>query len=376
MKKVFFYTDTPIYGGAERHMYLLASNLDDSRYQVTLICSNFRQLDEWCDNFSKTGMRVIRLNVGHKHDPRHLFQLRKILRYEKPDLLHLHLWNPGSCRYAFMAAKNSGAKIIATEHDPFALNGLKKSLKKSSLKKVNQVIAVSNSNKELIMKLYPELEEKITTVHNGIDLEAFDRETGHFASQERARIRNSFFSAATDDFIILSIATLHPRKGLKYLIESMKEVTAKEPKVKLAIAGDGPQKKALLKQIKKLDLENNVLLLGNIDNIPKILKSSDLFVLPSIKEAFGLVLLEAMAAELPIIATAVGGIPEIIHPHKNGELVEPANSKELAAKILELVNNRALAHKLAFVGHHEVKNFTAKIMAKKTEAVYDKALSA
>ncbi len=375
MKKVIFYTDTPIYGGAERHMFLLAKSLDITKFQVIVVCSDFKQLNPWCDKFLQHDIRVLRLKVSHKHDPRHLFQFRKILEKENPDLLHLHLWNPGSCRYAFMAADPKKLKIVTTEHDPFPLHGLKKTLKKSSLKKTARVIAVSKANQDLLLKLYPEMKDKITVVPNGIDLESFERETIHFSSQEKNRTRNNLFLSGTNDFVIISIAALHPRKGLKHLIASMKEVTAMHPRTRLVIVGEGPEQNNLQRIIKKLHLENNAILIGHQENISKLLKSSDLFVLPSIKEAFGLVLLEAMAANLPIIASNVGGIPEIIHNHKNGELVKPESSKELSAKIIELIENRALAQKLAFVAHHDVKNFTAKIMAEKTEEVYNMVLT-
>jgi glycosyltransferase involved in cell wall biosynthesis len=371
MKNVIFYTDTPIAGGAEKHMLLLAKNLNRDKYRVTLVCSKYKQLDKWCAQFIACGMPVIRLNVVHKHDPRHMSQLKQIFKTAKPDLLHLHLWNPGSCRYAFMAV-NKEIKVIATEHDPFPLKGIKKTIKSSALKKTDHTIAVSDENRELLLKLYPQLKGKISTIHNGMDLENFEKDLLHFSSQDRTKIRQNLFDAQKDDFIILSIAALHPRKGLKYLIQAMTQVLEKSPHTKLVIVGEGPQKKDLEKLKKNLRFDNKVMLLGYQENIPRILKSSDLFVLPSIKEAFGLVLLEAMAAQLPIIATNAGGIPEIMY--KNAELVEPGSKDALAAKIIELAGNEPLRQKLAFIGHHHVKNFDAKIMAAKTEELYDKTL--
>lgn len=375
MKKIILYTDTPIVGGAERHILMLATNLNPEKYQITLICSNYKQLNEWAEQFKKKAIQVIRVNALHKHDPRQLLTLKKLFKELKPDILHLHIWNPASCRYAFMATNSEEIKIIATEHDPFALNGLKKSFKKKCLQKTAHTIAVSNSNKELMLKLYPELKNKISTIHNGIDLHDFEKELLHFTSQEKNRIKQKLFQANNEDFIITSIAALHPRKGLKYLFQAFKQVQEKHSNSKLIIIGEGPEKKSLEKLIKNLDLFNKVMLLGHQDNIPGILKSSDLFVLPSVKEAFGLVLLEAMAAQLPIIASNVGGIPEIIQNHKNGELVESEAPQALSAKIIELIGNQALGQKLAFIGHHDVKNFDIKLMARKTEEVYDNVLS-
>ncbi|MBU0668092.1 glycosyltransferase [Patescibacteria group bacterium] len=374
MKKIFFYTDTPIYGGAERHMLLLAKNLNKDKFKVELICSGYKQLNEWCKNWKDAGFKVHRLKVAHKHDPRHHFQIKKILKTEKPDILHLHLWNPGGCRYAFSAVDKRSTKIVSTEHDPFPIQGLKKSIKKNCLEKTDHTVAVSDANKALLLKLYPQLKGKITTVHNGIDLNYYSNELLHFSTQHREKLREELFRADPQDFVILVVAELHPRKGLKYLIEAFARINTNIPKIKLVLVGEGPERKILEKLIKRLKIVNQVVLTGRRENIPQILKSANLFILPSVKEAFGIVLLEAMAAQLPIIATNTGGIPEIVENHKSGELVEPQNIDALAAKMEEVIRSNALMQKLAYMGHHRVKEFDAKVMAEKTEKIYDLVL--
>jgi glycosyltransferase involved in cell wall biosynthesis len=377
MQKILLYTDTPLVGGAEKHIHQLAKTLLNDGFLAKVVCSKYKKLDLWCENLKKDGIPVIRLNVNHKHDPRHLLQLKNILKAENPDILHLHLWNPGACRYAFWTTSPSQLpKIIATEHDPFPLSGIKKRLKKQALAKTHQTITVSNNNQEQIISWYPELKNSTTVIHNGIDLEQFEKALIHFTHQEKHKIKTQLFQANDNDFIITTVATLHPRKGLIYLIEAYKEVQETNPQTKLVLIGEGPQKKDLEKKVKKLGLEDKVVFLNHQESIPKLLKSSDLFVLPSIKEAFGLVLLEAMAAQIPIIASAVGGIPEIIENNKNGILVEPANPKMLAEKILFLIKNAPIRQKMVFLGHHRVKDFDLKKMAQKTEAVYHKVLQA
>lgn len=375
MKKVFFYTDTPIHGGAERHMLLLAKNLNKEKYQVALVCSTYKQLNQWCREWEEAGLPVHRLNVTHKHDPRHHSQLKKLLAKEQPDLVHVHLWNPGGCRYLFSAINKETTRLIATEHDPFPLSGLKKTIKKKCLKKTDHTITVSDANKKLCLQLYPEFKHKISTVHNGIDLAAFEKRLRHFSTQHRDKLREQLFCAKPEDFVILSIAELHPRKGLKYLLEAYAEIQSKEPKTRLIIVGEGPERKTLEKIMKKLELTDRVLLIGRQEDIPHILASANLFVLASVKEAFGLVLLEAMAAQVPIVATEVGGIPEIVQNHKNGELVEAQNYHALAQTIREVMSNNALMQKLTYMGHHRVKEFDVSHMVRKTENIYDTVLT-
>lgn len=373
MKNIILSTDTPLVGGAEKHMHLLAKHLSKEKFKVSVVCSKYKRLDQWCETMKKDNINVIRMAVSHKHDPRHYTQLKKIIKDQQASILHIHLWNPGACRYAFWAAPKT-VKIVTTEHDPFPLSGLKKTFKKKTLRKTKKTIAVSSANAEQMLLWYPELKGKITVIHNGIDLEAFERELIHFSQQENQKIRTHLLKASPDDEIMLTIAALHPRKGLVYLLEAFKKVHEAEPHTRLIIIGEGPQKKELEKKIKKLKLTESAAILDYQENIPKILKSADLFVLPSVKEAFGLVLLEAMAAQLPIIASNVGGIPEIVEHQKNGILVAPGDSEALAEKILLLLQNKPLAEKLAFLGHHRVKEFDIKKMVQKTEEVYDHLL--
>ena len=371
MRNIILYTDTPIAGGAEKHIHLLARQLTNDGYNVTVVCSRNKSLDAWVEDMKKDGMKVIRLNVSHKHDPRHLFQLRKIIRELKPDILHIHLWNPGACRYAFWSASPKKIKIVTTEHDPFPLKSLKKRIKKKTLKRTAHTITVSETSYNQMLTLYPELKGKMSVIHNGIDLAAFEKDLVHFSNQEKARIRQQIMKVDANDFVIVSIAALHPRKGLKFLLEAFKEVCEQRNDARLVIIGEGPQKKELEKLGKKLKISDKIRMLGWQENIPRMLKSSDLFVLPSVKEAFGLVLLEAMAAQLPILATKVGGIPEIVQDKKNGILVEPGKSHELSEKILMLISNRPLREKLSFLGHHRVKDFDIREMVQKTKMVYD-----
>lgn len=374
MNNILFYTDTPFTGGAEKHIHLLAKNLVRDGYHVRVVCSKSEKLDSWCKEMKNDGIGIIRLNVSHKHDPRHYFQLQKILKKEGADLLHLHLWNPGACRYAFWAGAKNGAHIVTTEHDPFPLKGLKKNFKKKTLNKTVHTITVSEANYRQMLNWYPELKSSMSVIHNGIDLEVFEKELMHFTTQENQKIRGQIFGAELYDKVILTIAALHPRKGLKFLLKAMREIIEQKNSTKLVIIGEGPEKKDLMKLAEKLKIAKNVKFLGHQENIPKILKSSDLFVLPSVKEAFGLVLLEAMAAQVPIVATNVGGIPEIVEDKKDGLLVEPRDAEALAKAILTLLNNKALREKMAFLGHHKVKQFDIRNMVEKTKKVYDKVL--
>lgn len=383
-KNILLYTDTPQTGGAELQMFLLAKFIDKTAYTPFLACSNYPALDRWCENFIKEGIKVIRMNVKHKHDPRHHFQLKQIIKNEKIDLAHLHLWNPASCRYAFSAASSFKIPIITTEHDPFELSFLKDILKKQDLKHVGKIITVSENNRKILCKLYPEHKNKISVIHNGIDVTWWQSQLLRFTDEDRRRIKKELFQAQENTLIIISIAELHERKGLKYLIEAIPEVAEKFPNIKLVIVGEGPERKSLESLIKelsknhekgntpKIDLKNHIILTGRQKEIPKLLKSSDIFVLPSRREAFGLVVLEAMVTGLPVIASKTGGIPEIIESGKNGLLVEPENFKKLAKNLMDLIAHPDKREKLSQAGTETArKKFTAQKMAEEYEKIYN-----
>lgn len=356
-------------------MYLLSKFLNKDKYKVILVCSSYKQLDDWVNKFKNEEIEVIRLNVLHKHDPRHYFQLKEIIKQHDVNLFHIHVWNPASCRYAYKIVDKYNIPTVITEHDPFRLPKLKNYIKKKLLKKVDHVIAVSESNKNLLLNLFPQLKNRITVIHNGIDVTWFESQNLSFNEQKINEYRKLNFDASGDTKIILSVAELHERKGLKYLIKAMPLILAKENNCKLVLVGAGPERDKLINTAIQEKAEKDVVFLGYKKDIPHIMKASDVFVLPSEKEAFGLVLLEAMAAKLPIVATKVGGIPEIIEHKKNGLLVEPHNPEKLADSILKFFNDNNKIKEYTENGYKILKEkFDAKMMAENTEKIYDNVL--
>lgn len=319
---------------------------------------------------------MIRMKVRHKHDPRHLTILKKIIKEKKIDLLHAQIWNPASCRYAFYAASSAKIPIITTEHDPFKISILKDLFKKSSLKKVSKIIAISDENKKILRKLYPSHSKKIQIIKNGIDTVWWQSQLLRFSDEDRRKIKEELFEARENTLIVICIAELHERKGQKYLIEAVPEVIAKFQNVKFVFVGEGPARKDLEKLTKRLKIGNHVVFTGRQKGIPGLLKSSDIFVLPSRREAFGLVNLEAMLTPLPVVATRVGGIPEIVVNGKTGILVEAESAEALAQALIKLIRNPKLREKMAEAGKKRVLcEFDAKKMAEEYEKVYEKIQS-
>lgn len=364
MKKILFYTDTPQLGGAENQMLLLSKYLPE-RYKVTLACSSYQKLNPWCQKFMELGIPVIRLKVIHKHDPRHFLYLKKIVR--EFDLLHVHLWNPASGRYAFFLKERP---IVAMEHDPFILQGIKGWMKKNFLPRAKRIIVASRAARDLVAAQLPESIEKICIIPNGIDAEEF---TSKIDAAQRNEFRRANFEIAANEKVILCVAELHERKGQKFLIAAMSEILRVIPKTKLVFVGEGPMRRSYEKLARSFG--DRISFLGRRKDIAKLIAAADVLVLPSIREAFGLVILEAGASGVPVVSTEVGGIPEIIEQNRTGILVPPESEKALAQAIISILQNPGFAREMASRAKTKVlSDFDARRMAEQTALVYDEIL--
>ncbi len=373
MKKILFYTDTPQTGGAENQLYLLLKFLNKELFLPIVVLSSYKSLDKIASKIENEGIKVIRQKVIHKHDLRHYTNLKKIIKSEKPDLIHIQLWNPVAGRMAFSAIKD--IPIITTEHDPFKVSPIKRIFKTRSFKKISKIITVSNENKLLMKKLYPQISKKLRVIHNGIDTTLWRSQLLRFTEEERNEIKIELFKAKPDTLIVLCVAELHERKGQAYLINAIPEIVKRFPNLKFVFAGEGNNRENLEKLIKKLRVENHTILLGKMPNIYKIYKSSDIFVLPSLREAFGLVNVEAMLTPLPVIGTIAGGIPEIIVDKETGILVPSKNSKAIENALLKLIKYPEIRNKMAEKGFlRAIEYFDAKKMATLHEELYLKTI--
>lgn len=358
MKKILFYTDTPNYGGAEKQMELLAQHLKPLDFSVSLACGAYSVLKKREAERAKAYVKTYTLPTIHKHDPRHYLALKKLLKTEDFDVIHIHLWNPGSCRYAFFAAAKAGVPIVATEHDPFELTGLKGKIKKRTLAKTDQIIVISKDNFKQLADLGDYTKNRLHLIHNGIELNRF------LTNAEKATL-----PVKEGGTVLTCIAELHERKGHKYLLEAFKKLQTEMPTLHLMLVGTGPLEKELKA---KYDANPNIHFLGWREDIPQILKATDVLVLPSLREAFGLVVIEAMASGTAVVATDNGGTKDIIEDGKSGYLVPPASVEKLEEAIRTLITNPDQKRDIEAAALERVKtHFSAEVMAEKTAMAYD-----
>jgi glycosyltransferase involved in cell wall biosynthesis len=228
------------------------------------------------------------------------------------------------------------------------------------------IIIVSKALKDIIVR-WGISATKITVVHNGVDLDKFK-------PMDQIPIREKL-NLPLDKKIILFAGALRTIKGLIYLVQAIKELSRKRSDFLLLLVGSGPFQEELEEEVLKLGIGEYVRFVGARlpEEIPDWMNSSDIFCLPSLQEGFGMVLIEAGACAKPVLATKVGGIPEIVIDKTTGLLVEPKSPDELSEAIERLITNPLLCQKMGDAGRqHVLKNFDLSLKAKQTIAIYER----
>ena len=226
------------------------------------------------------------------------------------------------------------------------------------------VITVSSQNRNILVKKLKIRDNKVVIVPNGFNSKLF-----HSLNKAEAR---QLLDIPLDKKVVLNVASLTPLKGQEYLINAISTVTKNEQNVLTIIVGNGPLKKELENQIKRLNLENHVIFVGTRphNEIPLWMNAADVFVLPSLNEGNPTVMFEALGVGLPFVGTAVGGVPEIIVSEDYGLLCPPADPECLAEKILIALNKEWDRDKI----RKYAKQFTWENIAKRILKIYTKVV--
>jgi len=278
------------------------------------------------------GCRV--MNIGHEgtarvFNPFVLWRLSKFLRDNEIDVLHCHRHK--ATFYGSLAASIARTPVIISH-----VHGLKRTrtlfrrLVNCILYRiVGKVIVISESVRRDVLESNPRLPvSKVIIIRNSIDFKKFDNDS---ISRQEAR---EIIGLSENAFIFGTVGRLVPTKGHKYLISAFVKVWRTIPNAHLVVLGNGKLEAELKEQAARLGCADAITFAGRRNDVPQLLRAFDVFVLSSIAEGLGVALLEAMAASLPCIASAVGGIPEIIYNEEVGYLVPPQDPDALSAAMI------------------------------------------
>lgn len=310
---------------------------------------------------------VLPFKMRNEFDLPAILRLAWAMKRKKCLLVHFH--DAHSAAVGSVAA--SLAKVpfrIITRRVDFPLKKNYFSRRKY-MKNVDAIIAISEGVKKVLVEggVDP---VNVEVISSGIDFSSFEEDSSALTSKDYLHRE---FSFAVDDYLVGIVAHLADHKGHQYLIQATKILKQQAPKIKTIIVGEGPLSMELDRQAKELDVEDIIFFLGFRKDIPKILSSLDLFVLSSHLEGMGSSILDAMASRLPVVATKVGGIPEVVIHGETGLLVPPRNPSALARAILMLYSDKTLSSRLGQKGYELVhRKFSAEAMADKVVRLYEK----
>jgi glycosyltransferase involved in cell wall biosynthesis len=376
----------PQLGGLEIAVSSIAKELAKAGHRVTVIAGN--SYSRYSKEVGTLGITIYRIPfflprivtvAGYKRmvqaihksflspfiAPKSFSIFLRVLKSINPDIVNLHYIGENAA-FCLLAKKFLNFRFVVNIHGNDIDRHSERAILPQWLTKRTLLIAdrvLSNSFHILkkAEKIAPAIRAKSTVVGNGVYLEEFDLALKYLWPKR----------------YILSIANFIYKKGLDILIQAFHMLHEKYPDVDLLIAGDGPEFNKCINFAKKLGLSDSIKFLGKVgrSKIPSLLRGAEVFVLPSRKEPFGIVILEAMAARKPVVATKIGGIPEVIKHMKNGILVESENPDALRQGIELLLNDFELANFLAKNAYnHITENFTWDRVIQKYLMEYEQLL--
>ncbi len=378
-KKLFLIITKSNWGGAQRYVYDLACNLQHEFDVIVLLGGN----GELVDKLTEASIRIIQVpglgrDIHLKDDFTAFNFLLHIFKKEKPDIVHLN-----SSKIAVIGTL--AARLARIPHIIFTAHGWAFNEDRQTLVKLvfkitywftmllaHRTIMVSNAMKSQV-KNFPFVQRKCVIIKNGVPVIGYiEREKARSELLVNHPHIQEIIAKEPTRVWLGSIAELHPIKGQIYILEALVLMKKNGRNIPLfVLISDGEYRQTLENYIHENNLKNDVVLVGHRHEAAKYMKAFDIFILTSVSEALGYVLLEAGRAELPVIATRVGGIPEVIENNVTGLLVHSRDTIAIKQSITKIESDTVLAETLAKNLYYKVeKEFSIEEMVQKTKQVY------
>lgn len=351
--------------GAERIVYWLAAGLPRERFQPEVACISRRrgQVGQW---LAAAGVPVHYLDAAHKADARALPRLRAVLAAGRFDVLHTHLFHANllgrlAARRGAVRALVSHAHVVERRLRPW-----RRWLDRWTARRTDCQVCVSEAvRRHLEHGGFPA--EKLVVIRNGIDLAPFARPP----SEEEARRLRAELGLAPEDRALLFAGRLNRQKDPLTLLAAMPAILARAPAAALLVAGDGPLRARAERLAARLGLGARARFLGWRPDVPALLAISELLVMPSAWEGFGLAAAEALAAGVPVVAGDVDSLPEVVGGC--GALVPPGDAAALALAVAGLLAAPERLRELGRAGRERARaEFARERMVAEVAALYER----
>ncbi len=369
--RLLWLIDSLTVGGAENLVASFMRRLDRGRFEPQLCCLATISGNALKKELQRDGVATFNLGARSLRDLRAFLRLARFVRAEKIDVIHAHLTY--AAIWGGAVSRLTGVPIVASLHVAPPARGTRARILDRIMRMVlnhwsSRVIAVSDDLRNRYLAGGGIDPSKLITVHNGIEIERF--------AGDRAALRQKLaheLNLPSAAVLAVTVSVLRDGKGIDVLLAAVRNVIARMPNAFFLIVGDGPKRDAWTRMAHDLGVEQHVLWLGHRNDIASILPGCDLFVLPSLDDAFPTVLLEAMAASLPVVASDAGGIPEIVTPGVTGELVPAGDRSRLALAIEEMLRTSERSHLGAMAHSIACRRFSTQAWLDRLTAIYDEA---
>ena len=370
------------FGGPPLSLLDLIARLDRGRFSLSLATGLTPDRErDMIEEARKLDIEIFTVpslvrDIRIMSDIKALWQIMRIIKRGGYHVVHCHTSKAGFI--GPLAAKLAGTKIVLYSPHGTILQGYFGKLKTKFFVLLQRVAAffidqiICLSRIEIFQYLAARIgsPKKYTYIYNGIDVDALARRRVDGVAMRKK------LGIGQEDFVAISVGRLVPVKGYHYLIETIRLLCRDIANIQLLLVGDGSERKTLESQAEREGLSSYIKFIGLRRDIPEILSCADVFLLSSLNEGFGLVLVEAMAMSLPIVATRVGGIPEVVEDGKTGILVAPGNPQAMADAVERIYHNRQWGRELGWAGYEKARNtFDVRVVAEKYEQLYIGALS-
>ena len=329
-------------GGAEVLAARLARQLTD-RYRFIFACLD--DLGTLGSELRAAGFQIELLSRRPGFDLACAKRLRQLVKSEHVDLLHAHQYTPFS--YAVMSGLvRRRPPVLFTEHGrwfPDLRRPKRVAFNRLFLRRRDQVVAVGQSVRRALIENEGIPGRRIEVIYNGVDFSPFDRPADKSAVRRELGLRDN-------DFVLMQVARLDALKDHLTAVRTLERLVRVRPETRLVLVGEGPEQAAIENELRSRGVASYALLVGLRNDVPRLLAAADAFLLTSVSEGIPLTLIEAMGAELPVVSTAVGGIPEVVIDGETGLLAPSGDDAALAEAVLRLASDAALSRRLGGAG--------------------------
>lgn len=373
------------HGGSSTNTIETVYRLNKEKYQTDLISGRTQDISGEIQNtLEKKNIQVkfineLRREIHPWFDIAALLKLYSWIRKGNYDSVHTHSSKAGIL--GRWAAKLAGVRIIIHTPHGHVFHGYSGPvltrvfifLEKMTAQITDKIITLTDRGKDDHVQFKIAPRAKFCTIHSGIDFSQFH------CSSDLNKVRNDY-QISTETFLFGSVTRLDPIKGTDILISAMERICQQFPQTKLMIVGEGIDETKLKEQCQSLEISDKVIFVGYQKNVSELMHMMDVFVLPSLNEGMGRVIIEAMACGKPVIASRTGGIPALIEDGKNGVLVPPGDVQALVEAMSHLISladrGSVLGQKARskiFDDRHE--NYSIESMLSKIEKLYSELMS-